>query len=651
MTRTCPRRGVALVACGVLAAVTSLSAQQPPASAPPPGAGEPPVAPVIRFDARGVGLEEAVRLTLQHDPALQQQEAAVAFQAGVVQQERGVFDPTVLASLFTEYRVQELTESRKQSEREKRETLEQSIARQRTDLVRSRDLRNALVAVQNAPPGSAEQLAQLTAISPSLSAQVQTFDTLIARETDPATRAQLVQQRNQFITDQLARAQSSLAQGDQLLAENIERRARLGDAPVDEFFYRTNVNLSFQKLFRSGIGIAPFLEGSMEGTNFKGKGGAAEDGGKGLKDLYTLRAGVGMAVPLLRGRGATAVAARERAATIEQEAAELELTHQRSLSALRTVTAYWSLRAAQENVEIAQRSVDLQGRIAELTDGLISAGDLPGIESSRAQAGAARARAQFEDAQRRLRVARVELATAIGLGTADDADTLPLAADPFPAVTAPGTLTLDAAAAFAGRADIVAADRRQAAGQVVVEGAGTELRSRLDLTGRAYYTALDESTLSNTIDRWVGPSMDVSAEFEKPLGNNRAKGALAQAEADLRARRIASADLRRQARLRTLAGLQSLPDALERVRLSQQAVDLYLNTVDNEIERLKAGESTLIDTLLTEQQQTESRYGLIAARQELAQLIAQLRYESGTLLEGGAVSLPSLTTPPAGVGR
>ena len=169
-------------------------------------------------------------------------------------------DPTIIASLFTEYRVQELTQSRKDSEREKRETLDQSIANQRTDLARSRELRDALVNVQNAPVGSAQQLAELQRISPSLAAQVATFDTLIAREPDPATRAQLVEQRNQFIVDQLARARDLLAQNDRLLNENIIRRQRLGDPPGDEFFYRTNVNLSFQKLFRSGVGIAPFLE-------------------------------------------------------------------------------------------------------------------------------------------------------------------------------------------------------------------------------------------------------------------------------------------------------------------------------------------------------------------------------------------------------
>ena len=61
--------------------------------------------------------------------------------------------------------------------------------------------------------------------------------------------------------------------------------------------------------------------------------------------------------------------------------------------------------------------------------------------------------------------------------------------------------------------------------------------------------------------------------------------------------------------------------------------------------------TSLIDTLLTEQQYTESNLSLVAAQQELAQLIAQLRFESGTLLEGGRPTLQTLTTPPAGGGR
>jgi outer membrane protein TolC len=104
-------------------------------------------------------------------------------------------------------------------------------------------------------------------------------------------------------------------------------------------------------------------------------------------------------------------------------------------------------------------------------------------------------------------------------------------------------------------------------------------------------------------------------------------------------------------RLRALRSAQTLPDTIERLRQTEQSVKLYQSTIQSEVERFKAGESTLIDTLLTQQQYSDAQFSLVAARQDLALAIAQLRFETATLLEAGQVSLPNLTTPPAGAGR
>jgi outer membrane protein TolC len=41
---------------------------------------------------------------------------------------------------------------------------------------------------------------------------------------------------------------------------------------------------------------------------------------------------------------------------------------------------------------------------------------------------------------------------------------------------------------------------------------------------------------------------------------------------------------------------------------------------------------TLIDTITTEAQQADARRALVAAQQDLAQLIAELRFQTGTLV-------------------
>jgi outer membrane protein TolC len=55
-------------------------------------------------------------------------------------------------------------------------------------------------------------------------------------------------------------------------------------------------------------------------------------------------------------------------------------------------------------------------------------------------------------------------------------------------------------------------------------------------------------------------------------------------------------------------------------------------TVAAEFETYRAGESSLIDAILSERNQTFAALDLVSARQSLAQLVAQLRFETGTLL-------------------
>ena len=63
----------------------------------------------------------------------------------------------------------------------------------------------------------------------------------------------------------------------------------------------------------------------------------------------------------------------------------------------------------------------------------------------------------------------------------------------------------------------------------------------------------------------------------------------------------------------------------------------YDETMTNEQARLKSGDSSLLDTILTEQQATSARLSYIAAQQEYASLLAMLRHEAGLLVQDGTV--------------
>jgi outer membrane protein TolC len=383
----------------------------------------------------------------------------------------------------------------------------------------------------------------------------------------------------------------------------------------------------------------------MNGTNFMDQEIDANYGGKGVQDLYTFRTGADLTLPLLRGRGSASVAAGERAAKAEQTAAQLTYRHQNSASAVRTVHAYWDLRAAQENVDVAQRSLGLQDRLLEATQRLINGGEMPAADLARVQASQTRARARVEDARRRLHEASVNLALAMGITVTDDPASLPAAKDPFPTPQA-AALPSDeevkslVAAAPAQREDLKAAAARVESGALLLRGAKADTRMRLDLTGRTWMTALGEINASDAIDRWIGPSFSASLGVEIPLGNNFYRGRSLQRQADLRQREISSAELARQIRLNVVRNAGTLREAATRVEQAEQAVGFARKTVDAEIEKFQAGDSTLVDTIITEEQSTEALMSLVSAQADYAHLVAQLRYETGTLAPDAAAVTP-----------
>ena len=200
----CARRIVRVigpVSAVILAGVTTAQAQAVPRQPPPPNspapASQPPApgttsapvtagqpapgaaimkpvtdvppvvpAPVITFGADGVSLEEALRLTLGHDTTIQLSVASADRLAGFAQEQSGIFDTAITGGVEYSYRVQELTESRKEDERNKRRKLDDFIDQAGPDVESTARTVNLLRQILSLPPGSeAQQIAQLESLS------------------------------------------------------------------------------------------------------------------------------------------------------------------------------------------------------------------------------------------------------------------------------------------------------------------------------------------------------------------------------------------------------------------------------------------------------------------------------------------------------
>ncbi len=606
--------------------------------------------PVMHFDAQGISLLDAIRITIENDPNVMLRDASVSLQQGVAQQFSGEFDVTFVGDFSYEYGQQELRESTKERERERRANLDEAITESEMFEQEARDLLAALQDARNS--GSIDGI-----VDPVIKSQLLILDELIQQNiNDPAARQELQNLREQIVNDNIDTTTAALSGLLEDLAENRLIRQQIGDVPKDELFNNGQMSLDFVKSFRNGIFIDPYVDFGFGGEDYRGKDRKEIDfGGKGIEDLYQFRIGFDVVVPLGRGLGRDATGASESAALVEVQASLLTLEHEWSISTLLTVLAYWDLRAAQESAEIAQRSVDLQVRLMEATRNLINAGDLAQAELSRVQASEARARARLEDSRRNLHQARVSLATAMGIGVTVEDDTLPIAGDPFP--EEPAQQPLDdamvdslAQAALNLRRDLEAARTFEDAGRILSRGARLDQKPVIDVSAGTWAMALGETKLSEATDRWVGPSLSVGVRYEQPLGNNFFKGRYAQTQADLRQRQINAANLQRVITLGVIREARSVTDAIESLRQARASADAYQRVVASELQRFTAGDSSLIDTILTEDQQTVALLVLVRAHSEFARLVARLRFESGRLVsyseDRSEITPETLTTIP-----
>jgi outer membrane protein TolC len=311
------------------------------------------------------------------------------------------------------------------------------------------------------------------------------------------------------------------------------------------------------------------------------------------------------------------------------------MLHQESQSILQTILAYWDARSAADQVEVGRRSVKLQADLLNLTQELIKAGEMPAADEARNQASYADALARLDAAERRLHESRINLARAIGMSL-PAASAGPMPADAFPPpvqVAAPDEAVLALVrTAFDRRNDLLAAQTILEAAGILVKGAKDDTRRLLNVDGSFWGTGLGEDEISN-VDRWVFKSGEARATFEMPFKNNQAMGRYGQRQASERQAAIDAGDQARTIGLNVERLSRSLALAAERLQRARESVVAYDKTIESEQAKLKAGDSTLIDTILTEQQTTAARLTLVSAEQEYATTLARLLFETGLILD------------------
>ncbi|MEM6793021.1 MAG: TolC family protein [Acidobacteriota bacterium] len=606
-------------------------------------------------------LLDAVTATLRNAPNIQLQEAETALSLGLLEESSGFFDWTLTGQAAYQHENLELRQSVRQNQQDRRDDLTRIQGETCSGAERDRTKVAELTA-------AIEGMGAVPITSDAIfNAELRAIEALIANAA-PAEVPALINRRTVLLNRELVQTIASRDANASACSESMASLARLGETPEEEDFDTASLELRLEKVFRNGVLLAPFLEGDYSATQFVGKrDGFTEPvldangqqivdfgiprerfvdfGGKNVRDLYTLRVGFDIVVPLMRGAGSDEIAAQEQAAGRQVEAARRLIRHTASEQALATSTAYWNLLAAQNRVDLFQASVDRQDDISAATRTLIEADEIIPAEISRADASLARARTNLNAARRDLVERQVALAVSIGVASPRGEAGL-LASSSFPTTEEPGGEALGDAEALAAaeealrrlaldrRADVAAARESLEASRLLVTGAQGAARDRLDLQGSVYATAVGEDSFSEATDRWEAPSYRVGLSYEKVFGNRQLRGRVTQRRAEEARARIEHDDLRRTTQLAVSQSIGELTEAMERLRFAEQAVLDFDKAHLAEKEKFGSREDvTLLDLLVSEDQQTEAELRAVDARLEVANLIAQLRFETATLLE------------------
>ena len=216
------------------------------------------------------------------------------------------------------------------------------------------------------------------------------------------------------------------------------------------------------------------------------------NGGQPLEEGESYDVGLDVAYEIdLFGRVGSTI----RAARADADAAAAALDVVRVSVAAETARAYADACSANARIEVAERSIALQGDTADLTQRLLDAGSGNGLDVARARSALESSRAALPPLRAQRDGALFRLATLTGRTPAEASEAARACARP-PQLSQPIPVG-DGAALLARRPDVRQAERNLAAAAARVNVATADLYPRISLGGSLGSTALDAGDLGD----------------------------------------------------------------------------------------------------------------------------------------------------------
>jgi outer membrane protein TolC len=411
-----------------------------------------------------------------------------------------------------------------------------------------------------------------------------------------------------------------------------EQAALLGIITNNQASNVSTVDVGATKQYRSGVTISPSFVTSRTTDNIYNLTGT---------NLSTLSFQV--TVPLLRGRGRSAVAAQETAAGIEVQASLLDLNQTISSLLANTASSYWNAVGAGKNLQVARASEERGKTYVDNVRTLIRAGRVPEAEIHQANANLASRVAERIAAEQSLIAAQQQLALAMGLST-DQMAAVGTPSEDFPKEDSQASALADTGVvrrfydlALTNRADYLAAKKRETEQRTLLTAARNATLPQFNLNLGSGYSSLDEGTgfldfLRAPGRALRGPDVVAGLTYRFPPSNNVARGGLMLAESNLRQAELRTLETSQSIMAAVVTALASVRNAALQLRKAREASVASQAALDGEREKYRLGVAPLVDVLTMEDRLTVAEVGEVNAGLAYALALEQLRFATGTLV-------------------
>lgn len=339
----------------------------------------------------------------------------------------------------------------------------------------------------------------------------------------------------------------------------------------------------------------------------------------------------------------------EEANRLELEAVQWDTLFLISTKILDTVNNYWSAVAAKESYEALQGSVERLERVTSDIQRLITGNELAANDKNQSLATLALIKQQLINARYTNYSAKQLLLLSMGKVEEERCSQFEesIQVDPhLPYV--PQDLNFSEYAdpliseAFVMRFDLLASLMRQAEGKALVIGAKNQALPDLNVFGSytRHNANIREFDAPCTSPDFATSPIFVCQESEwrvginlsVPIYNSSAVGFLKQQEALFQQNVLKTQLLKQNIIVNILDTLKLLLSIEKELNEAAKATELYNTLYENELKKLASGFGSVFELLNFETNRINSLLSLISLKSSYFQALAQLRYQTGTLI-------------------